>query len=36
MYEKLDEGRAVMAVDVVNLDFEKAFDKVPHVRLGKR
>src|SRR6218665_1086242 len=33
VYEKLDEGRAV---DVVYLDFAKAFDKVPHIRLGKK
>src|SRR6218665_2617889 len=33
VYEKLDEGRAV---DVLYLDFAKAFDKVPHIRLGKK
>src|SRR6218665_407236 len=33
VYEKLDEGRAV---DGVYLDFAKAFDKVPHIRLGKK
>ena len=34
VYEKLDEGRR--AGDVIYLDFAKAFDKVPHIRLGKK
>jgi len=33
MYKKMDEGKAV---DIVYLDFAKAFDKVPHKRLGKK
>lgn len=33
VYGKLDEGKAV---DVVYLDFAKAFDKVPHRRLAKK
>src|SRR6218665_2598319 len=33
VYEKLDEGRAV---DVIYLDFAKAFDKVPHIILHKK
>ena len=33
VYEKIDEGNAV---DVIYLDFAKAFDKVPHVRLAKK
>jgi hypothetical protein len=33
VYEKLDEGKAV---DVVYLDFAKAFDKVPHSRLAAK
>ena len=30
VYEKLDEGKPV---DIIYLDFAKAFDKVPHNRL---
>jgi len=33
MYKKMDEGKAV---DIIYLDFAKAFDKVPHKRLGKK
>ena len=33
VYEKLDEGKAV---DVIYLDFAKAFDKVPHSRLAAK
>jgi len=33
VYEKLDEGSAV---DVIYLDFAKDFEKVPHIRLGKK
>ena len=31
--EKIDE---VKPVDVIYLDFDKAFDKVPHIRLAKK
>src|SRR6218665_2164632 len=33
VYERIDEGKLV---DVVYLDFAKAFDKVPHKRLAKK
>jgi ribonucleases P/MRP protein subunit RPP40 len=33
VYERIDEGKPV---DVIYLDFAKAFDKVPHVRLAKK
>ena len=33
IYDKLDEGKAV---DVIYLDFAKAFDKVPHSRLAAK
>ena len=33
IYDKLDEGKSV---DVIYLDFAKAFDKVPHSRLGAK
>ena len=36
VYEKLDEGKALRAVDVGYLDFAKAFDKVSNIKLGKR
>ena len=32
-YEKLEEG---MTVDLVYLDFAKAFHMIPNIRLGKR
>ena len=33
VYEKLDRGKAV---DIIYLDFAKAFDKVPHMRLAAK
>ena len=33
VYERIDEGKPV---DVIYLDFAKAFDKVPHKRLAKK
>src|SRR6218665_1083993 len=33
VYERLDEGKPV---DIIYLDFAKAFDKVPHKRLAKK
>ena len=33
VYDKLDEGKAV---DIIYLDFAKAFDKVPHSRLAAK
>src|SRR6218665_1095520 len=33
VYERIDEGKVV---DVIYLDFAKAFDKVPHKRLAKK
>ena len=33
VYERIEEGKSV---DVIYLDFDKAFDKVPHKRLAKK
>src|SRR6218665_2046280 len=33
VYERIEEGKSV---DVIYLDFDKAFDKVPHKRLTKK